>query len=60
MMLGSFIGADRCLFEKAFYFFHLTRIVLLPRMRVQDIDTLEDWEFAESLFAALKLVKSQS
>lgn len=37
-----------------------SRAVLLPRKRVQDIDTLEDWEFAESLFTALKLVKSQS
>ena len=27
------------------------RVVLLPRKRVQDIDTLEDWEFAEALYA---------
>lgn len=28
--------------------------VLLPRYRVQDIDTLEDWQQAEALFLALK------
>lgn len=28
--------------------------VVLPRHRVQDIDTLEDWERAELMFAALK------
>lgn len=30
-----------------------SRIVLLPRSRVQDIDTQEDWDFAEALFALL-------
>ncbi|ELH0878897.1 pseudaminic acid cytidylyltransferase [Vibrio cholerae] len=34
-----------------------SKAVLLPRNRVQDIDTPEDWELAESLFSALKLVK---
>ena len=34
-----------------------SRAVILPRNRVQDIDTPEDWELAESLFSALKLVK---
>ena len=28
---------------------------LLPRYRVQDIDTLEDWERAELMFKALEL-----
>lgn len=32
-----------------------SKAVLLPRNRVQDIDTPEDWELAESLFSALKL-----
>lgn len=32
-----------------------SRIVLLPRKRVQDIDTPEDWDLAESLFKALGL-----
>jgi len=27
--------------------------VILPRHRVQDIDTWEDWEFAERIFKAL-------
>lgn len=30
-----------------------SRIVLLPRCRVQDIDTQEDWDFAEALFSLL-------
>ncbi|MCF7355622.1 pseudaminic acid cytidylyltransferase [Vibrio sp. CK2-1] len=31
-----------------------SRVVLLPRKRVQDIDTLEDWELAEALFSVSK------
>lgn len=34
-----------------------SKAVLLPRNRVQDIDTLEDWELAESLYSVLTLVK---
>lgn len=34
-----------------------SKAVLLPRNRVQDIDTYEDWQLAESLFSALKLAK---
>ncbi len=34
-----------------------SKIVLLPRVRVQDIDTLEDWEFAEALFSILNTGK---
>jgi N-acylneuraminate cytidylyltransferase len=30
-----------------------TSAVLLPRTRVQDIDTLEDWQHAEALFRIL-------
>lgn len=29
------------------------KAVILPRKRVQDIDTLEDWEFAEALYQVL-------
>lgn len=32
-----------------------SKAVLLPRKRVQDIDTMEDWDLAESLYSALKL-----
>ncbi|MBE3671061.1 pseudaminic acid cytidylyltransferase [Vibrio navarrensis] len=53
-------GQTDAFVEKRSVFSPHSRIVLLPRKRVQDIDTLEDWEFAESLFTALKLVKSQS
>lgn len=34
-----------------------SKAVLLPRHRVQDIDTKEDWSLAEALFSALKLTK---
>ena len=27
-----------------------SKAVILPRLRVQDIDTLEDWEYAEVLY----------
>ena len=27
--------------------------IVIPRTRVQDIDTLEDWQFAESLFRVI-------
>ena len=30
-----------------------SKVVLLPRKRVQDIDTVEDWELAEALFSVL-------
>jgi len=41
--------------EKYPVFSSKSRIVELPRTRVQDIDTLEDWQLAEMLFGALKL-----
>jgi len=40
------------LMGKAIFADH-SKAVLLPRKRVQDIDTPEDWEFAESLFKVL-------
>ena len=38
--------------RKAIFAEH-SKVVLLPRKRVQDIDTVEDWELAEALFAIL-------
>lgn len=38
--------------RKAIFAEH-SKVVLLPRKRVQDIDTAEDWELAEALFAIL-------
>jgi N-acylneuraminate cytidylyltransferase len=35
-------------------------VVILPRYRVQDIDTEEDWEMAEHLFRALALARVSS
>ncbi|MCR9968853.1 pseudaminic acid cytidylyltransferase [Vibrio cholerae] len=31
-----------------------SKVILLPRIKVQDIDTPEDWSFAEALYALLK------
>lgn len=44
--------ADAFLDRKAFFSPH-SQVFLLPRKRVQDIDTPEDWELAEALFALL-------
>jgi len=38
--------------RKAIFAEH-SKVVVLPRKRVQDIDTVEDWELAEALFAVL-------
>ncbi len=35
------------------FFNEYSRVILLPRKRVQDIDTIEDWELAELLFSVL-------
>ena len=35
------------------FFAEYSRVIILPRKRVQDIDTLEDWELAELLFRVL-------
>jgi N-acylneuraminate cytidylyltransferase len=50
-------GQTRAFLDKLSIFSPHSKAVLLPRNRVQDIDTPEDWELAESLFSALKLVK---
>ncbi|OEF51345.1 pseudaminic acid cytidylyltransferase [Enterovibrio norvegicus] len=34
-----------------------SKAVILPRIRVQDIDTVEDWDFAEKLYFALSVGK---
>jgi len=44
--------ASAFLTGKAFFAEH-SKAVILPRKRVQDIDTFEDWDFAELLFSAL-------
>ncbi|MDW3167925.1 pseudaminic acid cytidylyltransferase [Vibrio sp. Y184] len=48
-------GKTRAFLEKYSIFSPHSKAVLLPRNRVQDIDTPEDWELAESLFSVLKL-----
>ncbi|KHD23481.1 hypothetical protein NM09_18610 [Vibrio caribbeanicus] len=45
-------GKTRAFLEKYSIFSPHSKAVLLPRNRVQDIDTQEDWELAESLFFA--------
>jgi N-acylneuraminate cytidylyltransferase len=44
-------GRRNAFYEKKSIFSPHSRIVLLPRKRVQDIDTIEDWNFAEALFS---------
>lgn len=41
--------------QKKAFFTNQAKAILLPRKLVQDIDTPEDWEFAEALYSALKL-----
>lgn len=48
-------GKTRAFLEKYSIFSPHSKAVLLPRNRVQDIDTQEDWELAESLFSVLKI-----
>lgn len=50
-------GKASAFLNKLSIFSSHSKAVLLPRKRVQDIDTQEDWELAESLFSALKLMK---
>lgn len=47
-------GRSRAFLERKAIFSPHSRIVLLPRDRVQDIDTQEDWNFAEALYSLLK------
>lgn len=50
-------GKTRAFLAKLSIFSSHSKAIILPRKRVQDIDTLEDWELAEALFSALKLAK---
>ena len=43
---------DAFIEQKAIFAAH-SRALVLPRKRVQDIDTPEDWEFAEALYAVI-------
>ncbi len=47
-------GKKEAFMTKKAIFSEHSRVVLLPRHRVQDIDTLEDWVFAEALFSLSK------
>ena len=38
------------------FFSSNTDVIILPRNLVQDIDTLEDWEVAESLYAYINML----
>ena len=46
-------GKKEAFLEKKVIFSSHSRMILMPRTRVQDIDTMEDWEFAETLFVLL-------
>ena len=47
-------GRAEAFLAKLSIFSSHSRVVLLPRKRVQDIDTPEDWEFSQALFSILK------
>jgi N-acylneuraminate cytidylyltransferase len=46
-------GQKEAFLNKLSVFSPHSKAVLLPRKRVQDIDTLEDWELAETLFSVM-------
>ncbi|CAM2059116.1 Pseudaminic acid cytidylyltransferase [Desulfovibrionales bacterium] len=55
---GQFYWVDGLRFLDMPCFYTLdARPVVLPRVRVQDIDTLEDWEMAENMFRAHTCVR---
>lgn len=47
-------GTHKAWVEEIAIFSEKTAPVVIPRIRVQDIDTPEDWEHAETLFKALR------
>ncbi|TBR41269.1 pseudaminic acid cytidylyltransferase [Marinomonas agarivorans] len=47
-------GKAQAFLEKRAIFGANSKAILLPRKRVQDIDTQEDWELAEALYRALQ------
>lgn len=52
---GQFYWGKKTAFlERKAVFAPHSRVVLLPRICVQDIDTQEDWSFAEALYGALR------
>jgi pseudaminic acid cytidylyltransferase len=52
---GQFYWGNKSAFlERKAVFAPHSRVVLLPRSCVQDIDTQDDWLFAESLFSLMK------
>jgi N-acylneuraminate cytidylyltransferase len=52
---GQFYWGKVSAFKADRPFFSLSsKAILIPRKRVQDVDTLEDWEFAEALYAVMK------
>jgi pseudaminic acid cytidylyltransferase len=51
---GQFYWGKASAFKNALPIFSThSRVILMPRSRTQDIDTPEDWEFAEILYSAL-------
>ncbi len=51
---GQFYWGKKAAFlERKAIFAPHSRVVLLPRNRVQDIDTQEDWDLAQALFSAM-------
>lgn len=51
---GQFYWGKKRAFEQGLAFFAAySRAVMLPRKRVQDIDTPEDWDLAEALFSVV-------
>ena len=53
---GQFYWGKVSAFKAGKPFFSLSsKAILIPRKRVQDVDTLEDWEFAEALYAVMKV-----
>lgn len=58
---GQFYWGTSDAFKQAKAFFTSnSKVVLLPRIRAVDIDTREDWELAEILYASSKKVKFSS
>ncbi len=52
---GQFYWGKRSAFlEQRPFFAGRSKAVVVPRQRVQDIDTEEDWQFAQLLFSALQ------
>jgi N-acylneuraminate cytidylyltransferase len=58
---GQFYWARAGAFEAGLpVFAHHSIPVVLPRYRVQDIDTLEDWNRAEYMYRAIQLAEAEN